>query len=774
MKHVLHVTEELSKKNYSISSLIFFLSEFIESKIEVKHTILTTNLQKEIFKQQSNVKVLNFSLFKNFLKVNKIISSNIKNTDVVHVHGLWRWINFLSIFYCIINGKNFYIHPHGMLLKAALKNKGVVNYVFKYFVIYFYKLILGFKAKFISITDKETLSIKNYFNRSKIKFIPNPIPFNLSKSEDEEIKKTFVFFGRIHPIKNLELMIDSFKASKLDDKWKLHIYGIDDDEKYLIKLKTKIKDSNNIQIKKPIFGNEKQKVLNSSWANILLSKSEVLSLSVLESASMELPSIVSEEIQIDQFTTNEGESVKPNTTEISKKIVEVSNWSLDQRKKKGKLLKEFIEKNFSIKIIGDKYFEIYNSLKSKEKDNSFNFFYYFANKVRSYSIINSSLSYILNLMIPTFTMVILVITGNSILGAEVALINSLWLTITQIFSSNIRSQAIAKNDTNFLLENISFRFLLTILATLIIIFTDLTTFLTNTEQGIKFLKIISITILVQWIFELILTSYEINKDTLKIVLINTLNILFSLSLLCSFVFLELYAASVIFSVYLFIIILIIFLEIKPFVFDNIKYSAHIIIKNVQSVAFFSSFSIIFSSFVWRYLIFIFYPKEIAAVFFACFSVGSFPATIFNSSIGPTFVRQNIKLNSKLMLILLFLFIATILFGIFSFINIYFINDSLFSFINNFVILTLSFSLIGSFIMTYAMYLRQKNIQSTGGLREKTFWLDTIYGSSITVLLPVLYYFDSTYFVSFTFFLASLIGLSIYGIFSKYKSNTQIN
>ena len=84
-------------------------------------------------------------------------------------------------------------------------------------------------------------------------------------------------------------------------------------------------------------------------------------------------------------------------------------------------------------------------------------------------------------------------------------------------------------------------------------------------------------------------------------------------------------------------------------------------------------------------------------------------------------------------------------------------------------LTLSFSLIGSFIMTYAMYLRQINIQSNLGLREKTFWLDTVYGSSITVLLPFLYYFNSIYYVSLTFFLASVIGLVIYGIFSRYNN-----
>lgn len=774
MKHVLHVTEELSKKNYSISSLIFFLSEFIENKIDAKHTILTTNLQREIFKEPSNVKVLNLKILKNFFEVNQIISLNIKKTDFVHVHGLWRWINFLSIFYCIINGKNFYIHPHGMLLNAALKNKGYVNYISKNFVIFFYKLILGFKGQFISITDQETLSIKNHFNSSKIKFIPNPIPFNLNKNEADDIKKTFVFFGRIHPIKNLELMIDSFKQSKLDETWKLHIYGIDDDEKYLIKLKKMIKDHKNIEIKKPIFGREKQKILNTSWANILLSKSEVLSLSVLESASMKLPSVVSEEIQIDQFTTNEGESVRPNIKEISKKIIEVSNWSLIERKKKGRLLKQFIEKNFSIETIGEKYFDIYNSRNLKEKDSTFNFSYFVANKIRKYSIINTSLAYILNLMIPTFAMVVFVISGNSILGAEVALVNSLWLTVTQIFSNNIRSQAIAKNDTNFLIDNILFRFVLALIAIMIIIFSDLTYFLTNSEQGTLILKVISITILAQWIFELILTSYEIKKKTLKIIFINVLNTSLSISVLFSLLFLDLYSVSFIFSIYLFILISIIITETKGIYSNTIKYSLNLIRKNMQSVAFFSSFSIIFSSFVWRYLIFIFYPKEIAAVFFACFSVGSFPATIFNSSIGPTFVKQNIKLNSKLTKILFLIFIITICFGVFSVFNLYFKEVPIFSFMNNFVILTLSFSLIGSFIMTYAMYLRQKNIQSNLGLREKTFWLDTVYGSSITMLLPLLYYLNSIYYVSLTFFFASVIGLIIYGIFSKYKSNTLLN
>ena len=58
------------------------------------------------------------------------------------------------------------------------------------------------------------------------------------------------------------------------------------------KLKKLALKSQNIKFKEPIFGEDKIKTLKSSWCNILLSDSEVLSLSVLESASLKLPSLV--------------------------------------------------------------------------------------------------------------------------------------------------------------------------------------------------------------------------------------------------------------------------------------------------------------------------------------------------------------------------------------------------------------------------------------------------------------------------------------------------
>ena len=770
MKYVLHVTEELSKKNYSISSLIFYLSNYIENKIDVKHVVLTTYIQNEIFKQSKNIVVVNLAFIKNFFAINEIVSKTIKDTDIIHVHGLWRWINFISIFHCIVNGKTFYIHPHGMLLEAALKNKGYINFITKKFVIFFYRVIINNKVNFISITEKETISIKKYFDKCNIKFIPNPIPFISEKYKSNKKTKTFVFFGRIHPIKNLELMIESFKLANFDNQWKLHIYGIEDDPEYLLKLKHLIKNFNNIKIKQPVFFDEKQKILKTSWSNILLSTSEVLSLSVLESASMELPSLVSEDIEIDKFTINDGVSVKPNVQDISKKIIEISRWSLVEREEKGKRLKQFIEKNFSINTIGKDYFKLYQPVKNKVKTKEFNFFYFVSNFIKKYTILNISLAYILNLMILTFLMISLVITGNTIIAAEVALINSLWLTITQIFSNNIRIQALAKNDSKILSNSILFRFVLVTIFTVLIFAVDIANNLTNTIDNTYVLQLISFVILIQWMLELVLTSYELNKKILKILFINIFNSISAIILFFIIIFLDLYAFKISLFIYLFALITIFYLENKSIVIDLFKNNIYkLIFNNIRSVAFFSSFSIIFSSFVWRYLIFIFYPKEIAAIFFACFSVGSFPATIFNSSIGPTFVRLKAKLNNSLKVTLYILFIITFFTSILSIFNLN-LDIPLFSDRNNFIIHTLSFSITGSFFMTYAMYLRQKGIQNNYLLRDKTFWLDTVYGSSITILLPVLYLFNSIYYVSLTFFLAAIIGLIIYGIFLKLKSH----
>ena len=166
-----------------------------------------------------------------------------------------------------------------MLLEDALKSNTYINYLFKVITLKIYNIFLN-DVFFLAVTKQETESIKKYFKRPNIKIIENPFEFN--RKNIKNLNKKFIYFGRINQIKNIDLIIKAFIASNPPNEWILELYGIQDDEKYLNYLKNIIKNSkfsNQIFIKDPVFGEQKYKIINSAWCNVLISKSEILSLS---------------------------------------------------------------------------------------------------------------------------------------------------------------------------------------------------------------------------------------------------------------------------------------------------------------------------------------------------------------------------------------------------------------------------------------------------------------------------------------------------------------
>ena len=54
---ILHITNEFTKKNFSISSLILYISNFLYKKYHLNFSILTTIFDNSLFKQE-NINVL--------------------------------------------------------------------------------------------------------------------------------------------------------------------------------------------------------------------------------------------------------------------------------------------------------------------------------------------------------------------------------------------------------------------------------------------------------------------------------------------------------------------------------------------------------------------------------------------------------------------------------------------------------------------------------------------------------------------------------------------
>ena len=292
--NIYHLVDEITEKNQSIVSIIKQISNY---KFWNYFKVVSQKRSDTNNKNLSNVLYLK-NFISDYLVYFSTLRKIIKNKPgtIVHIHGLWRPIYFFSLLFCKLNKIPFLIQPHGMLLDDALKSNTYVNYLFKIITLKIYNIFLK-NVFFLAVTEQETESIKRYFNRPQIRIIENPFKFN-RKTKTNIIKK-FIYFGRINPIKNIHLIIEAFIEACPSTEWTLELYGIQDDKRYYSQLLKIIEDSklkNQIKFKKPVFGKEKYKIITSAWCNVLISKSEILSLSVLESLSVGTPSIVNKEI----------------------------------------------------------------------------------------------------------------------------------------------------------------------------------------------------------------------------------------------------------------------------------------------------------------------------------------------------------------------------------------------------------------------------------------------------------------------------------------------
>ena len=749
--NVLHVTNEISKKNFSISSLIIFFINTLENVYpNINSQLLISNVEEDFIKindlknfEKKKIIKLNF-LFFNLPKL-------LKKFDFIHIHGIWAPIQIISILYCCIFRIRFALHPHGMLLNEAINTGGIFKKLLKKICLFFVKFFQVEKIKFITITDQETNEIENYISKTEITLVPNPLPFQLYENFNRSFEKTFVYFGRMHPIKNISLIVKSFIESKLyNDGWRLDIFGIKDDEKYFLEIQELIKKYSQITIKDPIFGKEKQIIMKKSWCNILLSKSEVLSLSLIESSALGLPTIYP--IGLDTGDYKESTfPVSENKESISQKFKEISQISKDKRQHiQKKIFENFLNiQEKSKRVFIETFADLYGKSQSVNTEKS----------LFEYLILSSG--YIFNFFVTSFLVVLLALSKNYSYAADLGIIASFWITITQILSGNRRILILSETDNSkeIILKSTFFR-IFTSLALVFIIINFFKNNLQNYFEINLFLIVsTSILILAQWINEILLSKKELENK-----LSYFYKIFFSytvyLFLVSYFIFNEKPdSISYLNSLLSLFIIANIFNDLISFDFRNYQIWK---LSNIFKfdLSYFSSFSLTISGFIWRIIVFNSFEKSLAGILYACFSVGSFPGTFFNNIIGPTYVKNKMRINNILKYFFGIILVSVLLSSLF-YLNKISLHETLKE--SDYFGLTISLSLIGSFIMVAALYKRQKMIFEKKMRLNNIFYTDIISGLSIIFILPVMNFFGGNIFVSFSYLLASLVSFIFYSM-----------
>lgn len=308
------------------------------------------------------------------------IRNDIKGYDIIHIHEHRQTLAIFASYFARKNNIPYVVQAHGSVLPFFQK-EGLKNIFDKVFG---FKILHNASCVFALTEVEKEQYLKRGVDEDKIEIVP--LGINLDEYENlpdygkfrskfniGENDKLILFVGRIHEIKGLGLLIDSFndlinqhnENHSLEDisssSIKLAIVGPDDG--YLVKLEDKIKEyslEDNVIITGPLYKEEKQEALVDCDLFVMPSKYESFTTSGLEAMACSKPLVLTKNNHIhDWVDGNVGlacDDNKDSLREAIEKVLFDEDLSLIFARNGQKLIKE----KYNWDIINDQILEIYN------------------------------------------------------------------------------------------------------------------------------------------------------------------------------------------------------------------------------------------------------------------------------------------------------------------------------------------------------------------------------------------------------------------------------
>ena len=307
------------------------------------------------------------------------IRKDIKDYEIVHIHEHRQTLAIIASYFARKNNIPYIVQAHGSVLPFFQK-EGLKNLFDKVFG---FKMLHNASCVFALTEVEKEQYLKMGVDEDKIEIVP--LGINLEEYENlpdygkfrskfniDEDDKLILFVGRIHEIKGLDILIDSFNElidyhneknslENIDSPViKLAIVGPDDG--YLVKLEEKIKEyslEENVIITGPLYKEEKQEALVDCDLFVMPSKYESFTTSGLEAMACSKPLVLTKNNHIhDWVDGNVGlacEDNKDSLRQAIEKILFDEEMSLIFAENGKKLIKE----KYNWDIINSQILEIY-------------------------------------------------------------------------------------------------------------------------------------------------------------------------------------------------------------------------------------------------------------------------------------------------------------------------------------------------------------------------------------------------------------------------------
>jgi glycosyltransferase involved in cell wall biosynthesis len=311
------------------------------------------------------------------LSLKKWLHKNIKQYDLIHIHGVFNYPSYLAAIYAIRSKIPYIITSHGMLEKWALSNKAWTKYV-AYRLLVKHQLERASAIHAISTSEQEELRnlkinnnifcIYNGVNLTKFEECTSTDLFYQSFKSIDKNKTIILFLSRIDRKKGLDLLADAFReVYKNFPNTHLVIAGdtTPDNQSFMKIAQNYFADLialGAVTFTGFLSGEMKYTALAAASLYILPSYSEGFSVSVLEAMAAGLPCVITTGCNFSEALDYSAASiVEPNANLIAKELMYFLEFP-QQAKVMGYRAKRLVFKRYNWQLLTEKLLSIYQSI----------------------------------------------------------------------------------------------------------------------------------------------------------------------------------------------------------------------------------------------------------------------------------------------------------------------------------------------------------------------------------------------------------------------------
>ena len=376
---ILQVIPYFTPKRGGDVNVVYNLSKHLAERGH-KVTIFTTDFEFDTGYIQSldGFRVVPFHCIANIgmmlisPKIKKQLKKEIMDFDVIHMHDFRSYQNIIAHHYAKKYNVPYVIQAHGSVLPFFQKQR-----LKKIFDLFFGYRILRDASKMIASTKTEVEQYKKMgVDEDKIEIVPNGIDLseyeNLPEKREfrrkysiREDEKMILYLGRIHKIKGIDLLVETFADMVKElDSLKLVIVGPDDG--FLSTLKRQIENlkiSDKILFTGLIPEKDKLGAYVDADVYVLPSVYETFPVTVLEACACGTPIIVTDRCGIANIVNdnNVGHVVEYNKDQLQDAIFKILT-NVELRRYFGESGKMLVREKYSWDIVVEQLEKIYGDI----------------------------------------------------------------------------------------------------------------------------------------------------------------------------------------------------------------------------------------------------------------------------------------------------------------------------------------------------------------------------------------------------------------------------